>query len=661
MQSSSLRRQMKNMVNNYTEAEIKVREATSNDPWGPPSSLMSEIADLTFNMVAFTEVMGMIWKRLNDHGKNWRHVYKSLTLLDYLIKTGAERVAQECRENIYTIQTLRDFQYIDRDGRDQGVNVREKAKHLVALLKDEEKLKKERSQALKTKTRMAGVTSGLGSGSMPPAYPGRRTSQPSSGVHRDEFGTCGSPSSFHFMSAKLDLQKRGGPVCAGLNRMRNHNRTLAVLQSVTRLRRWLVWWLDYMRPGHPLCECVEGLKLLMSSATVNSSKHQVAPPPTVDIDEHTQLQIAMTLSKEEAQKPVQQAPPTLDMDEESQLQLALSLSKEEHQQEQLSRKGDETMLQKALEESKREMESKGGTAFMDLVDVFAVPVEQPPSNHRWNNAPPQAAARLGGTDPWDSLEGSTNTSRVDPPWMAPPPSNSPPPPWEPPVDPWDDKNNVSNLNARGNEWAFPANTVSSGVDPFSAPSERPGLKEAPLRTGSPSDGDLFDEAMDGGQMNVNGRMEGTPEPFDLSHLGESLAAPSPRKCRTPESFLGPTAASLVNLESLIPAVPPAKTMNPFLSGLTAPSATNPFQTEAPKLTLNQLGSTSSAPHNTSLPYSASLPLPMSHQPASLPSSLTHPTQTGLDLPGSLPQPLLPFSSASTDGSQAAQTSQNPFL
>lgn len=53
-----------------------MREATSNDPWGPSSSLMSEIADLTFNVVAFAEVMGMVWKRLNDSGKNWRHVYK---------------------------------------------------------------------------------------------------------------------------------------------------------------------------------------------------------------------------------------------------------------------------------------------------------------------------------------------------------------------------------------------------------------------------------------------------------------------------------------------------------------------------------------------------------------------------------------------------------
>lgn len=195
MQTSSLRRQMKNMVNNYTEAEIKVREATSNDPWGPPSSLMSEIADLTFNMVAFTEVMGMIWKRLNDHGKNWRHVYKALTLLDYLIKTGSERVARECRENIYSIQTLRDFQYIDRDGRDQGINVREKAKHLVALLRDEEKLKRERSQALKTKTRMAGAQSGMGSGSMPPPYPGSRSS---SRYNSEELGSCrNSPSGLY--------------------------------------------------------------------------------------------------------------------------------------------------------------------------------------------------------------------------------------------------------------------------------------------------------------------------------------------------------------------------------------------------------------------------------------------------------------------------------
>ena len=42
-----------------------------------------------------------------------------MTLMEYLIKTGSERVAQQCRENIYAVQTLKDFQFIDRDGKDQ--------------------------------------------------------------------------------------------------------------------------------------------------------------------------------------------------------------------------------------------------------------------------------------------------------------------------------------------------------------------------------------------------------------------------------------------------------------------------------------------------------------------------------------------------------------
>lgn len=68
---------------------------------------MAEIADLTYNVVAFTEIMQMLWKRLNDHGKNWRHVYKALVLLEYLIKTGTEKVAHQCKENIFSIQTLK--------------------------------------------------------------------------------------------------------------------------------------------------------------------------------------------------------------------------------------------------------------------------------------------------------------------------------------------------------------------------------------------------------------------------------------------------------------------------------------------------------------------------------------------------------------------------
>lgn len=153
-----IRRTIKNVVKNFSDAQIKVREATSNDPWGPSTTLMGEIADLTYNVVAFTEIMQMVWKRLNDHGKNWRHVYKCLVLLDYIIKTGSEKVAQQCKENIYAIQTLKDFQFTE-DNKDHGMNVREKAKQLCTLLQDDERLKNERAKALKAKERIAQNTS----------------------------------------------------------------------------------------------------------------------------------------------------------------------------------------------------------------------------------------------------------------------------------------------------------------------------------------------------------------------------------------------------------------------------------------------------------------------------------------------------------------------
>ncbi|CAB3399774.1 unnamed protein product [Caenorhabditis bovis] len=152
MSISTIRRQVKNVAYNFSDAQVKVREATSNDPWGPSTALMSEIADLTHNPMAFTEIMSIVWKRLNDSGKNWRHVYKSLVLLDFLVKCGHEKVAQQCRENIFTIETLKDFQHIE-DGRDQGLNIREKAKQITGLLSDDERLKNERTRFMITRNK----------------------------------------------------------------------------------------------------------------------------------------------------------------------------------------------------------------------------------------------------------------------------------------------------------------------------------------------------------------------------------------------------------------------------------------------------------------------------------------------------------------------------
>nr|XP_023831331.1 epsin-1 isoform X1 [Salvelinus alpinus]XP_023831332.1 epsin-1 isoform X1 [Salvelinus alpinus] len=154
MTSSMLRRQLKNLVQNFSEAEVKVREATSNDPWGPSSSQMADISDLTYNVVACNEIMTMLWKRLKDD-KNWRHIYKSLTLLENLLKTGSDRVLNTMQDNIYIVKALTEFRFQDKDGKDQGVNVREKAKVVLVLMEDDEKLKEEREFALKTRDKIS--------------------------------------------------------------------------------------------------------------------------------------------------------------------------------------------------------------------------------------------------------------------------------------------------------------------------------------------------------------------------------------------------------------------------------------------------------------------------------------------------------------------------
>ncbi|KAL8960523.1 MAG: hypothetical protein Q9193_002792 [Seirophora villosa] len=155
---SKVIRGVKNVTKGYSNVQVKVRNATSNDPWGPTGTDMSEIARLTFNDANdFYEIMDMLDKRLNDKGKNWRHVLKSLKVLDYCLHEGSELVVTWARKNVYIIKTLREFQYVDDDGRDVGNNVRVSAKELTSLILDEERLRTERSDRKTWKSRVTGI------------------------------------------------------------------------------------------------------------------------------------------------------------------------------------------------------------------------------------------------------------------------------------------------------------------------------------------------------------------------------------------------------------------------------------------------------------------------------------------------------------------------
>jgi len=158
-----------------TDIENKVRAATSNKSWGASTSELFEIAQATFNNEEYPLIMAIVWQRLNDHGRNWRHVYKALELLRYLIMHGSSRVIDEVQDALYHIRSLQDFRYIDSvTHKDEGANVRMKAKQVIDLVSDERLLQEERqkSKELYLKVANSGGASRFGGISSSDIYAG---------------------------------------------------------------------------------------------------------------------------------------------------------------------------------------------------------------------------------------------------------------------------------------------------------------------------------------------------------------------------------------------------------------------------------------------------------------------------------------------------------
>ncbi|CAB4252192.1 similar to Saccharomyces cerevisiae YDL161W ENT1 Epsin-like protein involved in endocytosis and actin patch assembly and functionally redundant with Ent2p [Maudiozyma barnettii] len=137
-------RSAKNIMKGYSNAQVLVRNATANSDEQISRDNLDEISQLTYSNAEFFDIMDMLDKRINDKGKYWRHVAKSMTVLDYLVRFGSENCVLWCKENLYIIKTLREFRYEDETGVDKGQIIRVKAKELTSLLMDDERLQEER-------------------------------------------------------------------------------------------------------------------------------------------------------------------------------------------------------------------------------------------------------------------------------------------------------------------------------------------------------------------------------------------------------------------------------------------------------------------------------------------------------------------------------------
>ena len=139
-------RALKNHALSYSDVEVKMREATSNDPWSCPLSLMRELSRATHDYVDYPKLFAMLWKRLADV-EHAMHVTKALQLLDFLIRHGSERFVLDVKRRQRDIAALQRYKHYNESGQDDAKEARAKAKQIYELLANDAQLQTERQAA----------------------------------------------------------------------------------------------------------------------------------------------------------------------------------------------------------------------------------------------------------------------------------------------------------------------------------------------------------------------------------------------------------------------------------------------------------------------------------------------------------------------------------
>lgn len=85
-------------------------------------------------------------------------VMQGLTMLEYMLKNGTEKFAEEARDKSYLLRMLQNFNWSE-EGRDKGAGIREKAELCSTLVFDAAELKTARETAAKNRDKYIGISS----------------------------------------------------------------------------------------------------------------------------------------------------------------------------------------------------------------------------------------------------------------------------------------------------------------------------------------------------------------------------------------------------------------------------------------------------------------------------------------------------------------------
>lgn len=156
-----VKRTASQIVHPLTQLEKWLKEATSNTNWGCSSTILNEIARSMTDYHDYVVVQKCIGECLSEKPSKWRRIFKTLVLVEYLLKNGIDRFVDDIKEYIYKVRHLQDF-YCTEEGKDRGAGIREKSKYILGLLNDPIMLKTERKKARDNRGKYIGINGRTG-------------------------------------------------------------------------------------------------------------------------------------------------------------------------------------------------------------------------------------------------------------------------------------------------------------------------------------------------------------------------------------------------------------------------------------------------------------------------------------------------------------------
>jgi len=144
-----------------TDVEARVYEVLSHKNWGASGSLMNEVARDTYDIEKYQVIANLMWDGMeNQRPAAWKVVFKSLNLLDHLVKNGAERCVDDARNHGHVLRSLGQFNYYEGTI-DRGLGVREKSKQILEILNDDDRVREERQKSRKLREKFGDFNKGV--------------------------------------------------------------------------------------------------------------------------------------------------------------------------------------------------------------------------------------------------------------------------------------------------------------------------------------------------------------------------------------------------------------------------------------------------------------------------------------------------------------------